>query len=598
MRLSHTLPIIAALYTRAALGDFITPTYPTPVDLSSNHSLVQASWKNLTSTLDKYLQGKLNASMGAAFTGVEDVTFSVGLFSLNDPKSARLQYHHAAPEIKNATVGTRKVDETSIYRVASVSKLVTVFAGLLELGDEDWHRPLTEINPSFKRDMAKNASAVDVIKTIQWDKITPWALATQLSGLPTLGFLGDVYDKAKTSEYGGPVVNTSSLGACVEKIYKGSLDCSIDEIISSLRDLPPTYLPWKTPIYSDLNFMLLGLAISDLTNKSIADVYSASIFSPLNMTSSSIRSQNTTLPREVVVGTPESYHLLDALPVTAPSGGVLSTLSDLRKLGLGILNSTLLGAEATDRWLKPVSHTASLSYSIGAPWEIYRYVHPDTGRVTDVYTKLGDAGSYGAALALIPQYDAGFAFLNGATSAARSEIALGILDAVTATVLPALEAEARAEAKRNFVGAYASAGGTLNATLKIGFNQSTDPTDVHSSLVVTEWMYNGTDILRNGIFFQGSAPRLEQSIVRPAANGRPRQVAFILSNYDQTPTYEAAGLGPWTGFYHSNGDFTYTGQQNYGGQPVRELVFDLDEKGAAVKCTPSYQRITLTRSKK
>ncbi|TQW01043.1 hypothetical protein V2A60_002061 [Cordyceps javanica] len=601
MRLSYTLPAIAALYTKAALGDFLTPTYPTPADLSSNHSVVHAGWKSLTSTFDQYLQGKLNASVAAAFAGVENVTFSVGLFSLNDPQSERLQYHHTAPEVKAATLGTRSVNENSIYRVASVSKLITVFAGMVKLSDKDWHRPLTEINPNFKRD--KNASEVDNIENIQWNKITPWALATQLSGLPTLGFLGDKYNASQTSVYGGPFVNTSTLGDCLAKFYKNpdTLACSTAEIISSLKNLPPNFEPWKTPVYSDLNFMLLGQAISDITNKSIADVYSSALFKPLNMTSSSTKSQNSTLPREVVVGTPVEYLGLDAIPFTAPSGGILSTLGDLRKLGLSILNSTLLTREATDRWMKPVSHTASLSYSIGAPWEIYRFVHPTTGRVTDIYTKLGDAGNHGAALALIPQYDAGFALLNAASakvSPLRSDIALGILDAVTATVLPALEAEAAAEAKRAFVGEYKSSGDALKATLKIGFNKS-ESTDVHSDLVVTEWTYNGTDILKSPLI-GGATPRLEQSIVRRrrGCDGKPQQVAFILSTWNQTSTYEGAKLGPWTGFYNSDGDFTFTDLQRYGGKSTRQLVFDLDATGAAVKCTPSYQKIELTKSKK
>ncbi len=367
-------------------------------------------------------------------------------------------------------------------------------------------------------------------------------------------------------------------------------------MVESINATPPNFQPWKTPVYSDLNFMLLGLAVSTLTNKAMADVYSAAVFCPLNMTSSSTRSNNKTLPREVIVGALPNYLLLDALPITAPSGGILSTLADLQKLGLGILNSTLLSREATDRWMKPVSHTASLSYSIGAPWEIHRFVHPASGKVTDIYTKLGDSGNYGGALALIPQYETGFALLNAAAFPQRSDLVLGLLDAITSTVLPALEAEALAEAKRNFVGEYTSSSGDVRATLKIGFNESTG-TDVHSDLIVTEWAYNGTDVLA-GPLFAGAPPRLEQSIVRPGVGGKPRQIAFIVSNYDQTPTYADAKMGSWTGLYHSNGDFTYTDLSRWGGQSVRELVFDLDERGAAVRCTPAFQRIQLTRSKK
>lgn len=51
--------------------------------------------------------------------------------------------------------------------------------------------------------------------------------------------------------------------------------------------------------------------------------------------------------------------------------------------------------------------------SIGAPWEIVRYVNPETGKVTDIYTKLGDSGAYGGQVAIIPDYGCGWTFLNG-----------------------------------------------------------------------------------------------------------------------------------------------------------------------------------------
>ncbi len=345
--------------------------------------------------------------------------------------------------------------------------------------------------------------------------------------------------------------------------------------------------------------------ISNITNKSMTDVYNSAVFTPLNMTSSNDTqpTDNKSIARSVIAGPAEETFALDNL-MTAPSGGILSTISDLQKLGMGILNSTLLSRESTDKWMKPVSHTASLSYSIGAPWEIHRFVHPKTGKVTDIYTKLGDATNYGGALALIPQYNAGFAMLNAATDPKRSNTALVILDYITSTILPALEAEALAEAKRNIVGEYELYNGDIKTTLKIGVNESSPP-DVHSDLLVTEWVHNGTDILASPLFLEYQA-RLEQSIVKYCANGKPRQIAFLLSSYNQTPTYmkakrisnETGVIGPWTGFYSSNGDFIYTDKERWAGQPVRELVFDIDESGCAVKCTPAYQGIELKRLSK
>lgn len=405
--------------------------------------------------------------------------------------------------------------------------------------------------------------------------------------------------------FGGPITNISALGGCATKVFTNpsALPCTDAETMASIKDAVPNHEPWVTPAYSDLNFILLGAAIANLTNKSLSEVYSSSVFAPLNMTSSNIKSTNKTLAREVVVSPLETYMFLDALPFSAPSGGILSTLSDLQKLGVGILNNTLLSEEATRKWMKPVSNTASLSYSIGAPWEIHRFEHP-SGKVTDIYTKLGDSGLYGGAIALIPQYNAGFALLNGAEPSflGRSDTVLRILDAITSTMLPALEAEALAEAKKNFVGTYESSKGDIKTTLKIGLNESA-PGNVHSDLVVTEWTYNGTDILST-TYLKGSQLRLEQSIVRSSKKGKPSQVAFILSNYAQTATYKEAAkmpelgvTGSWTGLYYSNGDFPYTDMFRWAGQPIRELVFDVDDGGKATKCTIPYQKVDLARSK-
>lgn len=79
----------------------------------------------------------------------ENVTFSVGLFSIHDPAAAELQYHYASPEVVKAPNGTHEVNGDSIYRMASVSKLFTVYAGMIELSSEDWNRPITDFIPEL-----------------------------------------------------------------------------------------------------------------------------------------------------------------------------------------------------------------------------------------------------------------------------------------------------------------------------------------------------------------------------------------------------------------------------------------------------------------
>ncbi|KAI9753260.1 MAG: hypothetical protein M4579_005233 [Chaenotheca gracillima] len=600
--------LVLSLHVGRAVSDYLVPTYPAPVDLTSNQSSVAASWKNLTSILDGCVQGKDLSASAAALKGVDNITFSAGLFSLHDPGAIKLQYHHTSSEVKTAKYGgTRQVDANSIYRVASISKLVTALTGMIELSEEDWNRPLSEVIPDFVKDRIKGAAASDQTQTVQWDKVTLWSLATQLSGIPTIGIpIGDKYSPGSGKKYGAPEVNVTAFSPCAVRVLNDPTDqyCSASETVATIDNLPPNFVPWSTPVYSDLNFMLLGVAISNITGKSIPEMYRSSVFGPLDMTSSYDvhPTDKTNEARAVIVGVPE-MDFAQETGIATPSGGILSTISDLQKLGVGILNNTLLSAEATRKWMKPASHTSSLSYSIGAPWEIHRYSHPDTGRVTDLYTKLGDSGWYGGVVVLIPEYDAGFTLLNAGTDLHRAQKTFVVLDFVTNTLLPALEAQAAAEAKRSFVGTYKSTDPNLNVTLKIAVNATT-PISVHSDLVVSEWSYNGTDVLA-GPFFGGVQPRLEQSIPNRAPQGSPGEVAFQLSQQAQLPTYTAAMpvfkepgasvIGPWTGFYMSNGDFIATDALRWGGFPASTLVFNVDAQGNATACTPLADRVALQR---
>ena len=158
-----------------ALTYFLTPTYPAPIDLSSNQSLVSASWKNISSIFDEYLAGNTNTSLG-----LENVTFSAGVFSLHDPTAIQLQYHYTAPEIADAKQGTNKVDEYSIYRIASVSKLITTFAGMVELTENDWNCPLADIVPALGRYARNQTKDQNALYTAQWTKITPGLLRPNL----------------------------------------------------------------------------------------------------------------------------------------------------------------------------------------------------------------------------------------------------------------------------------------------------------------------------------------------------------------------------------------------------------------------------------
>lgn len=399
MHLPPHLPFLLPICITGALADFLGPTYPAPIDLTSNKSLIPASWENFTSTFDAYLKGN-QSTASESLSGVEKVTFPVGLFSIHDSAAAKLQYHYTSPEIANATQGTNKVDGDSIYSIASVSKVFTVFAGLRELTNDDWNRPLTDVIPGSADFACEITGEKNPVYTLQWDKITPWVLAAQIaSDLLWAYEAGGETDPV--TAYGFPPRNLSKFGPCWDL---KNPSCTADEFVANARSQPPSFLPWTSPGYTNDGFILLGIAISNITGKSMATIYRESIFEPPGMTSSnsSHPTGEAELARYVIPGDLVQAGFINGSDLFAPSGGLLSTINDLAKFGVGILNSTLFPAHLTRKWMKPISHTASLTYSVGAPWEVIRYIHPSTGKVTDLYTKLGESGLYSGNLVLIP----------------------------------------------------------------------------------------------------------------------------------------------------------------------------------------------------
>lgn len=347
--------------------------------------------------------------------------------------------------------------------------------------------------------------------------------------------------------------------------------------------------------------MLLGIAISSITGKSMQTIYHESIFEPLNMTSS-----NSTYPtgeaelaRSVIAGDPALGFAIE-WGVTIPSGGLFSTTNDLAKFSLAILNSTLLPPDRTRKWMKPITHTASLTYSIGAPWEIIRYVHEFTGKVTDLYTKLGSSGSYGSIVVLIPDYGAGFSILNAYTNPTVRETATNIvLDYITNVILPVLEAQAAAEAVHNFVGTYVSTDSNLNSSVTIALNKSTIPGD-SSGLSIISWISNSTDVLASDLY-GGIKPRLLLSIPNQSPDEATGMVAFQASSSPQTNSYFAAGaselgtIGPFTGQFATNFDWLGVDSVHYAGFGVNLFVFDVDGEGGATAVSPAATRATLRR---
>ncbi|PKX92382.1 serine hydrolase domain-containing protein [Aspergillus novofumigatus IBT 16806] len=550
-----SLSLLAVCSTGAA--NLLGPVYPAPRDLSSKSSRVAAGWKSLTA--------RLHGETSSDSSLLKNLTFSVGLFSTHDPAAESLQFHYTSSEIQNAPNGTKKVDGDSIYRVASLSKLFTVFAAMRELDSEQWERPLA---------LAAQISGVarDVLPWDGGDLLLQYAIAI-------LAGLNPVPAAIDPATYGLPPVDLNdalSLSPCLPNV---SEPCTAPLYTAGGANDAPVYLPWTSPAYSNNGFILLGLALANLTGKSLDEIYKQSIFDPLDMHSSySVVPGASEFSRSVIAGDFASGFGYDG-GISKSSGGIYSTTNDLAKFGTAILNSTLLPPVVTRRWMKPISHTADLQYSVGRPWEIYRYKHAQSGVVTDLYTKLGDAGNYGSFLVLVPDLEAGFSIIGASALATRSDATSLLADLVTEAVLPALMEQAASEAKKNFAGRFTT--DRLNSSLALDVSSSGNP-----GLSVTSWVSNGTDLMPLlGKLLGNENSRLVPTIMSRNAG----QVAFRA----YTATQQKSG-----GLFQRNfdvNDWIVVGSGGYATKSLAEFVFEVDAQGKASKVELPAWNVTLHR---
>ena len=591
--------LLLPIWIAVVLSDFVGPTYPAPMDLSSNQSIVIQSWKNLSSTISAYLNGS-QSSEAITAAGLTNLTFSMNMFSMHDLRAAEsLQYHYTSEEVAKASTGVNEVDGDSIYRIASITKLITVYVGMLNLKESDWDRPLTDFLPGLADYQREHISEDGPVWTVQWDQITLAALAAQIAGVPrdVLPFYVDIMlDNETIQELGGlpplDYTDPTVLPPCsAQGLFS---DCTGDLYSQGEQSRPPVYLPWSTPMYTDNGYMLLGLAIANITGRSMHELYIDSIFEPLGLTyTNSSVPPKAEFTRSVIPGGDAIAAVFDVDGgISTPAGGLFSTVNDLAKVGVSILNSTLLPSNVTRKWMKPVSHTARLQYAVGRPWEIYRYRH-QSGHITDIYTKLGDSGNYGGYLALIPEYDAGFSILGASLQATRSAATQLVADVLTETMLPALESEARREAGKNIAGTYVSTTKGLNSSLTLALNQTVAGA---TGMIVTEWISNGTNFLANMKKVYGSAYdplRLLPSIPDSGSGKMAFQHSNTLDPADEKAG--VAGVGLFTGNLALNTDWIVTDNRFYGGDSLTLFVFDVAADGKATAVTPAALRVKLAR---
>ncbi|CAG8980825.1 hypothetical protein HYALB_00003753 [Hymenoscyphus albidus] len=461
---------------------FGTPDLPAPKNPASSPT-IQKALSDLKSAInDGITSGKFSSN---------STSFSVEIFSTHS-QTPLFEYYHTAPNLA-ASNGTKIVDSNSIYRVASVSKLLSVYTFIIETGDKHFHEPVTKYIPelaaaSHEYSDSKAADAVD------WKSITVGNLASHMSGIGR-DYTADLLGNTDLTSSGFPPLNASDFKLCALPS-----DCDRKKFFENIVKRHPVFPTSTTPIYSNIAFQILGYVLENITGKSFKESLTRSLIFKLKLNGTTYNKPKGNKNGVIPTTGFETMWDLDS-PDFVPAGGIYSSSGDLAKIGRSILSSSILTPTQTRRWMKPVSHTALLQFSVGMPWEIGRLQLPaPQNKIIDVYKKLGLLGSYSTDFSLIPGWDMGYVILHADDPTRPTGVSSAIGELINTILLPAVEGAAREEVNAKYTGTYKSSNPKLNSSMIV----VTNPDNL--GLSVMSLFSNSTDMVNTAAALLGNIP--------------------------------------------------------------------------------------------
>lgn len=156
---------------------YLGPDFTKPTNLQSSPT-PQLAFENLTSSLAQIVRtgnssyGQLNGSANS---------FSIEVFSAQEP-TALFQSHHTATDLPSLnSSGVTTVNSNTVYRIGSLTKLLSVYTFLIQAGDVHFHQPITKYVPELAAVSANMSSSV--INNVMWADVTIGELASQMAGI-------------------------------------------------------------------------------------------------------------------------------------------------------------------------------------------------------------------------------------------------------------------------------------------------------------------------------------------------------------------------------------------------------------------------------
>ncbi|KAG9233380.1 beta-lactamase/transpeptidase-like protein [Amylocarpus encephaloides] len=469
--LSNLLEVASSPTPPAVFG----PSFPTPSNLV-NDPIMREATKDFQALIKQAL------STGTSSHGEFDnatTAFSFDFYSTADENSI-FEYHHSPPLLTNVPSGVKTVDRNTIYRIGSVTKLLTVYSFLIQVGDAQFHDPITKYVPELLA-RSNYTTRKDSVHQISWSDVTIGALASHMAGVgQEYGWLDIALDDFPFAKLGLPQLKPEEAPVCGAGF--GRIPCTRKDFLRGFASRDPVFPTFQTPVYSNGAFQILAYALQTITGKEFGMLMEEGLFHPLGLSHTSYIQPNASLG--VIPGNQTTTFWNYELGELWPSGGLWSSTDDITTIGRSILDSSLLDSSQTRRWMKPMTHTSSLETALGSPWEIQRSKVGPSGRIVDLYSKNGKLGAYGGYMILVPDYNVGFTILAAGAGANIDVLAGFIVD----VFLPALEEVARTQASQLYAGTYNSSQSGDNST----FTLTTDAN--MPGLELVSWLNNGTSV--------------------------------------------------------------------------------------------------------
>ncbi|KAK7587980.1 hypothetical protein V3481_010666 [Fusarium oxysporum f. sp. vasinfectum] len=512
------------------------------------------------------------AQLNATFNELErngtlegfNTTFYIQAFSASD---TLFQHGYVPPSMKGfLTSGS--LNEDTVFRVGSVSKLLTVYTLLAEVGMKRMNDPVTKWVPELAHAAGKNKG--DPTRKVQWDEVTIGQLSGHLAGISrNFGFfdISSVIESTNQNPelYGLPILNKKEKPHC--SVSDPSLrPCSRKEFFQGIT--APTFLPItstaNTPVYSNVAYQILAYALEGMTRKPFKKSFQSSLLDPLSMKRTGLEApknkENAMIPEN---------EQLSWWNVTTADGSPPSE---------------------TRSWMKPITHTADVHMSVGMPWEIRRTYIPlgrSGARVVDLYTKNGAIGLYTAIFVLSPDHKIGYvALIAGAN---RAYLLSYLPDLLAQTLLPAAENAARDTAVKRFAGTFKGPKSQLTVTMD-------------DTLVIRNWTRGDVDVIamQAALTWPGLniTPVLRLYPMGLKGNKRMSFRGVFEAQAVNESTAEAetnaidANIGPFSG-----GCLSWGGVDSltYGNIGVDDFEFEVDGDGNATGLVPRVMRETLEK---